>query len=70
MIVDGVMYYLVVPLLGVLCSCDDGPLFSCLKWEKYYLFCGVFVPSSFCFVHFGVVVIFKYECCIKAVVFI
>ena len=44
--------------------------FSCLKWEKYYLFCGVFVPSAFCFVHFGVFVIFKCECCLKDVVFI
>ena len=55
MIVDGIMCYLVVMFLGVLCSCDDGPLFSCLKWEYYYLLCGVFVPSAFCFVHFGVV---------------
>ena len=51
MIVDGVMYYSVVPLLGVLCSCDDGPLFAGLKWEYYYLLCGVFAPSAVCFVY-------------------
>ena len=64
-IVDGIVCYLVVVLLWVLCSCDDGPLFAGLKWEYYYLLCGVFAPSAVCFVYFSVFIVFGCGCCFK-----
>ena len=63
MVVYGVMFYFVGMLLGVLCSYDDGPLFSCLEWEYNYLLCSVFSPSAVCFVCFGVFVSSRFGCC-------
>ena len=36
-----------------------------LKWEYYYLLCGVFAPSAVCFVYFSVFIVFGCGCCFK-----